>query len=662
MAQQYTREQFAARIKEKYPAYAEMDDNALVDKILTKYPQYGEQIIEGKDTGLQAEDAIAAPEDGASTLVEDSSELDAKAKAIQVVQQNLPGIAGAVANTPVMADIANRFASTLIGFAGGTADFAAQQAARFDEDFQKQMADATPSERQELWESYSDIGDTISDVAEASGATIAKHGTGSIVTDIANGDYTSAAYNTIDQTTAGLASLVPFLIPGGMVLGPAILGSATGADAFREGLKHEDATMEQIYNASYAQAGNEFAWELVTAGIIGRARKMAAGGASAAAVKEFTKKAWKRVAGDSAKEAFAEGITDTGSKIVDKIIYGDEIDTKEAVVGFLDSAIVGGIVGGKVATFGELSAPGSVHEKVAAQSLRTEDQQNESAERAKTVEEAQKIINDLQTKDIEGSLVDQATLEAAEAAKAEAIAEEKAAQDSHVETLRDMTKPELEKYAKGLDKAKKLKAEKKEIEANDAVQAELVPNYTYTDTSVLDEQIAKEEAKANEVYTVVANWADTTAAVDQTVKNNEEKIKELEVEEKKIDLEEKSAKAAEQPNPVGTLTRKEKRKKIAKDKKVAEKNIEQLQKVKDAARPDHADAKSRARKKKVTPADTKVGKKKQANEDIFTTLKDAAVPQTQKDKALTDFYKKNAGLITNLAKAISGKTLSLIHI
>ena len=36
----YTKEQLAAKIKEKYPAYAEVDNDVLVDKITAKYPQY----------------------------------------------------------------------------------------------------------------------------------------------------------------------------------------------------------------------------------------------------------------------------------------------------------------------------------------------------------------------------------------------------------------------------------------------------------------------------------------------------------------------------------------------------------------------------------------------------------------------------------------------
>jgi len=35
---------FAARIKEKYPVYADKDDSELVEKMLEKYPQYKDRV------------------------------------------------------------------------------------------------------------------------------------------------------------------------------------------------------------------------------------------------------------------------------------------------------------------------------------------------------------------------------------------------------------------------------------------------------------------------------------------------------------------------------------------------------------------------------------------------------------------------------------------
>lgn len=64
-AQQFTPQEFAAKIKTKYPAYASVPDDQLVEKITTKYPQYKTQIKQAASadplrgaaqaTGMQAQ-------------------------------------------------------------------------------------------------------------------------------------------------------------------------------------------------------------------------------------------------------------------------------------------------------------------------------------------------------------------------------------------------------------------------------------------------------------------------------------------------------------------------------------------------------------------------------------------------------------------------------
>lgn len=49
-----TREEFAASIKAKYPAYASVPDAELVDKMLAKYPVYQDQIVDFKSTAEPA--------------------------------------------------------------------------------------------------------------------------------------------------------------------------------------------------------------------------------------------------------------------------------------------------------------------------------------------------------------------------------------------------------------------------------------------------------------------------------------------------------------------------------------------------------------------------------------------------------------------------------
>ena len=82
--QKYTRQQFASKIKEKYPAYAEMDDNTLVDKITAKYPQYLDQIEGGKTNAVAEETATVA--------ADQQSELELQSESGLSEQQEVPEV------------------------------------------------------------------------------------------------------------------------------------------------------------------------------------------------------------------------------------------------------------------------------------------------------------------------------------------------------------------------------------------------------------------------------------------------------------------------------------------------------------------------------------------------------------------------------------------
>ena len=82
--QKYTRQQFASKIKEKYPAYAEMDDNTLVEKITAKYPQYLDQ-IEGGKTNAVAEETVPA-------MAENQSNLDSQSQDGSLERKEIPEV------------------------------------------------------------------------------------------------------------------------------------------------------------------------------------------------------------------------------------------------------------------------------------------------------------------------------------------------------------------------------------------------------------------------------------------------------------------------------------------------------------------------------------------------------------------------------------------
>ena len=585
----------------------------VVDDFKSKY--------EGKTGGSETGDA-AAIDGGASSSEDGSSELtpeQAEEKratneaAYRASHATLPGAASLVAHLPdFLLEPYAAFEGTLLGFGSGVQKFATQQSARWDKDKYNiedgqlvksedgsgetvidLLEEATPKDRMSLWESYSDAGDNIQEAADVAHGLAEQRGTGSITKELLAGNFANAAQLTANQTAGGLASLVPFMVPGGGILGPAVLGSSATAGSFEEDLedvdKTGDATIDQIYNASYLKGGAEFATEFVTAGILGRAKKMASAGASVEAVKEYTKSATRRVLGDAFAEGISEGLTDTVGRFVDNQIYGAEVDKDEAIVGFLDSAIVGAIVGGKVSTFGQSAAKENA-KKLAANALKSPEQKQASQERAETVQKAQDKIDELKAQETELSLVQQAQLNAAETAKSDAIQEEIASEKKHQETFDDMTHEELKEVAENTDKANKLEEAKKEIDKKNEVLVEEGRDAEVEDTAVIEDAIRDARSKAATAYNTVASWQETTRDIDAVVKNNQDKVKEIEQEESNIALEEKQAAKAEQPNPVGTQKRKQRKQKLNEQKKAVQENITQLEKVKDQARPTTADA------------------------------------------------------------------------
>ena len=623
----YTRSEFAQKIKSKYPQYAELDDNELVDKILSKYPQYSEQISE-KPSELEVPEATLTPED-TELPSQDGSLEPQKTREEEIEEHNLRAEAGkavlsSVTKVPEWAiEPISAFVSTLAETGAGAVkaveQFAYNRAQQLVEDgkvpavnpetgdkiyLDEELEKMTPEERLEVFNDWYVAGDALEDVIEPlqNLQEIGGTGSGSISTEFAQGNVGEAARLTVNQSAAGLASLVPFLIPGGQVLGPAILGASVVGSEFEAGLERENATMDQIRLASYAKGANEFAWEFVTAGIIGKTQKLLAGGASAQAAKNFSRAAWKNVLGDSFNEGVSEGLTDTGNRIIDHFVFGDEFDGKAAVTGFIDSSIVGAIVGGKVSTFGQIGK-NDAGKDIAANALKTDAQKAQDKADLDEIAKNIKIVEEKSALGTEGSLIDQVVAEEAATNAKEATDRIQQRQKDHVKTLEDMTTPELKAYAEALDKVKALEAEIAKTKKQDEKAAEANPAYEYTDTQPLEDAIQREEVKYNNVYNTVANWTQTTTQIDNTVKNNEAKLEEIAQEKKKIKLEEQAAAQHEAPNPVGTLSRKQKTEKLNKEETQVKKNIESLNKIKDQARPTIADAKVRkSRKKRTAPA------------------------------------------------------------
>jgi hypothetical protein len=62
--QKLTPDQFAEKIKAQYPAYANIDNSTLTQKMLAKYPQYADKVDMGGTAGAPTQGAITGPEGG----------------------------------------------------------------------------------------------------------------------------------------------------------------------------------------------------------------------------------------------------------------------------------------------------------------------------------------------------------------------------------------------------------------------------------------------------------------------------------------------------------------------------------------------------------------------------------------------------------------------
>lgn len=84
-----TRAQFAERMKQKYPQYAGVPDDRLVDAIVTKYPQYREKIL---DLTMSPAGSVSAPPTGIAGVK--AAGYTGAARLAELVKNNMDLIAG----------------------------------------------------------------------------------------------------------------------------------------------------------------------------------------------------------------------------------------------------------------------------------------------------------------------------------------------------------------------------------------------------------------------------------------------------------------------------------------------------------------------------------------------------------------------------------------
>ena len=515
--------------------------------------------------------------------------------------------------------VASAFTQGILGLGKGALDLAKATAFGLDDEVNEALEDASPEERAELWDNFWNWADTVEDAVDLAGAGTSqakgKFANTSIIDNLSEGNIAAAAELTAEQTASGVASLVPLVLGPG---GAAILGASAAGSSFEEDIqdveKTGDATYGELYGAALAKGGIEFATELVTAGILGKARKMVSGGASKEAVDNFVRNSYKRILGDSASEGVSEGLADTGSKLVDKAVYQTEYTTGEYLTGFVDSAIVGAIIGGGMTS---VAARGAERGAL-MQTTKSEEQIEQDKERIDRYNAHEKVIQEHQAAALNGSLLDEVIVETAKEGKKEVVKEQKEAQKEHERVITDMPQENLKEYAKLRDQVSKLIKFEKKLEKGEANPKEI---------EAVQEQIQKKKEEAQAIYDQELLRPELEAQVKEADQKLDDKIEEQEATLK--DATEVQQTADGKPKKK-TAKQKLQQKKTKKALKENQKAKEQLKKEADKVVPPRKKDHYQSKVKELSDVDI---------------IKDTSIPSHLRTKALNRVLDENSKFI-----------------
>lgn len=181
---------FAQMLKQKFPDYAEVDDDELVARVLEKHPEYIPSVKFDTPTNEDGDVDVAKMDQ--QVLKGINTTLLHQAK----IPEQLHGLASAVNES-------------VFSIASGVKDFTKAAAFRLDDDVQKELKGAPLEQRAELWNNYWDGVDYVNDLASIShsGTAASKYKISSPTELISQGEYGMAAELVTEQVAAAAVSL-----------------------------------------------------------------------------------------------------------------------------------------------------------------------------------------------------------------------------------------------------------------------------------------------------------------------------------------------------------------------------------------------------------------------------------------------------------------------
>jgi hypothetical protein len=342
----YTKSEFISSIRSKYPQYSNIDDEALYNKIIEKYPVYEDQIEKKEEVLKKKEDSTLEETDLVSQQIKDSSDIS------KIIAEEKYDKGDYEFDDRFSAG-ANDVMASISRIPAFITEQVATVVGAFDSDFKDQLNSMSREERDAFLGSMpmgpggsqmggiTQLSEEYTKESEKIRSSFDTFDT-SITEDISAGDLGQATGRLFNEAVGAIPSMVQAFVPG---IGIASIGLGSAAQKSKELQdKGYDLGLKTSAN-SIASGTAEGISDLVTKKIGGRFFNSLAGKG-----KDYVVKSVGNFAKSFGIDFAEEGASETGSLLVSKLadyaISGDKKAFDNTLYEFTDTFLVGGFATG----------------------------------------------------------------------------------------------------------------------------------------------------------------------------------------------------------------------------------------------------------------------------------------------------------------------------
>lgn len=352
-----TPQEFAKKVKAKYPQYANVDDITLAKKMVEKYPQYSSQVsfdsnVKKKDSSVsnipqpQQTSTTASPSADGSLVTPPPTKEDDEVGALDDLWNTFKGAgAKALSNIASIPRFAQNAAMDLVLSVSGDSEKFNKLPSTLKKEIRNSMMGPILSTKPSQ-----EASDYLNNKSEQIYKKTRQEEVDAIdeLSKFKDNPNAESVQKILYQGLKSTVESVPNMFIGAISL--PTLGAVAAAGKRAEDIEETgDVGIGDLLNAG-VYGSSEAVFEGVTNKILGKAAKSAIGNKKAAeAVAEgFVKSVLK----DFGKEGFSEGATTLVQEISDKITKGEDIDFYNLSKQVANSTIIGGISGGGISAAG----------------------------------------------------------------------------------------------------------------------------------------------------------------------------------------------------------------------------------------------------------------------------------------------------------------------